>query len=292
MFLAVSQVSLSPVTAGNTVIVPIANSTFLPRVLNINVGQTITWVNNDSTAHTVTSDGNFFDSGIIPPDSSFSYTFVNVGTYYYHSADFPSETGIVFVNELKQEFVSPTVGNIVLMTNFTYSPSVMNVIQGQTVTWINKDSAAHTVTLDNGSFGSVSIMANESFSYTFNNLGRFDYHDSLNPSMEGTINVTTDGKAPTPAVSQIPYTAPVYEGTVSIVNYSFNPAVINIKRGQIVSWVNNDVWAHTVTFDNGLSNSGAISPRNSYSHTFMSPGIRTYHDALNPSLRGTIIVSE
>ena len=49
---------------------------FIPNVLTIQVGDTITWKNSDATEHTVTSDpSGFFDSGFMFESDSFSHTF-------------------------------------------------------------------------------------------------------------------------------------------------------------------------------------------------------------------------
>jgi plastocyanin len=48
------------------------------------VGSTITWMNNDSTQHTVTSDTSQFDSGILAPGGMFAFTFTQPGTFTYH----------------------------------------------------------------------------------------------------------------------------------------------------------------------------------------------------------------
>ena len=48
------------------------------------MNNTVTWVNNDYTIHTVTSDSNSFDSGLIQPEANFSMTFTTAETYQYH----------------------------------------------------------------------------------------------------------------------------------------------------------------------------------------------------------------
>ena len=75
-------------------IVHIVNSAFSPDSLMINVNSTLTWVNDDNTTHSVTSDR--FDSGDIPPGSMFKFTFDNTGSYYYH-CKYHGETGVVVV---------------------------------------------------------------------------------------------------------------------------------------------------------------------------------------------------
>jgi plastocyanin len=72
--------------AGQTSQVNISNFTFSPATMTIRVGTRVTWTNNDSTTHTVTSDpnGETFSSGNLAPGSSYSFTFNRAGTYPYH----------------------------------------------------------------------------------------------------------------------------------------------------------------------------------------------------------------
>jgi plastocyanin len=78
--------------------VTIQNFSFTPKVTTITVGSTITWTNNDSTVHTITSnDSSFTSSAVISPGQSYSYTFTNAGTYNYHCSLHTSMTGTVVV---------------------------------------------------------------------------------------------------------------------------------------------------------------------------------------------------
>ena len=44
----------------------------------------MTWINNDTTAHTVSQSGGAgFESGKLDPGKSFSFTFTTPGTYEY-----------------------------------------------------------------------------------------------------------------------------------------------------------------------------------------------------------------
>jgi plastocyanin len=61
------------------------------------VGTTVTWTNQDSTAHTVTANDGSFDSGPIQPGKSFSHTFSTAGTVAYHCKIHPSMTATVTV---------------------------------------------------------------------------------------------------------------------------------------------------------------------------------------------------
>lgn len=80
--------------------VNIQNLAYSPANITVNSGSTVTWTNNDSVDHTVTSQAgeNYsFDSGIISPDGTYQYTFDNVGTYSYYCTVHPYMTGTVIV---------------------------------------------------------------------------------------------------------------------------------------------------------------------------------------------------
>src|SRR5436309_13653236 len=64
--------------------VSIKNFAFSNTSLSITSGATVTWTNNDATAHTVTADDGSFDSGNIAPGNSFTHTFSSMGTVNYH----------------------------------------------------------------------------------------------------------------------------------------------------------------------------------------------------------------
>jgi len=64
--------------------VTIADVAFAPDALRIQVGETVTWSNRDSFAHTITSDDGLFDSGLLEEGGSWSWTFTTPGTYRYH----------------------------------------------------------------------------------------------------------------------------------------------------------------------------------------------------------------
>lgn len=63
----------------------------------IGVNNTVTWVNNDSVTHTVTSVTYLFDSGNLKAGQSWSYTFETPGTYQYRCIYHGWMTGTVIV---------------------------------------------------------------------------------------------------------------------------------------------------------------------------------------------------
>jgi plastocyanin len=94
---------LSASTGGDITIVQGAGSQsnaqfYTPSNFTVKAGTTVTWVNHDGTAHTVTSKGsNLFDSGNLPTGSSFSYKFTQAGTYQYYCTVHPWMTGTIVV---------------------------------------------------------------------------------------------------------------------------------------------------------------------------------------------------
>lgn len=75
-------------------------------------------------------------------------------------------------------------------SNF-YSPANFTAKVGQTVTWVNKDSSAHTVTSTTNLFDSGNMNAGASYSYTFTKAGVYQYTCSYHSWMKGTITVTS-----------------------------------------------------------------------------------------------------
>ena len=69
-----------------------------PSSLTITVGSTVTWVNNGSTAITVTSPDGLFDSESVAVGSSFSYTFDTPGTFRYFCVPYPHMKGVITVS--------------------------------------------------------------------------------------------------------------------------------------------------------------------------------------------------
>lgn len=96
LIVPVSNNSTAPATENTTV--SIKNFSFNPPTLTVKTGTKITWVNNDSVPHTVTSDAsNFFDSKTLSPGESFSFVFTDIGSTNYHCAFHPTMKGDVIV---------------------------------------------------------------------------------------------------------------------------------------------------------------------------------------------------
>ena len=71
----------------------------------------------------------------------------------------------------------------------TYSPRIIQITTGTTVTWSNDDTIVHTVTDLNGTFDSHLIQPHTYWKHDFYNEGTYNYFCTLHPWMKGIIIV-------------------------------------------------------------------------------------------------------
>jgi plastocyanin len=70
-----------------------------------------------------------------------------------------------------------------------FSLPTVTVRKGGSVTWQNSEGMPHTVTANDGSFGSGRLTQGDSYSRTFEQTGTFGYYCSLHPMMRGEVVV-------------------------------------------------------------------------------------------------------
>jgi plastocyanin len=76
---------------------------FSPNPIQVSVGTTVTWTNDDAQPHTVNSGENatpsgLFDSPIMPPAGTFEYTYTEAGEFPYFCILHPNMVGTVSVS--------------------------------------------------------------------------------------------------------------------------------------------------------------------------------------------------
>jgi plastocyanin len=77
------------------------------------------------------------------------------------------------------------------MKNFQFAPKDATVKVGQTVKWVNQDTAPHdAVDEKTGQFKSDQFAKGESYEFTPEKAGKIAYVCTLHPGMEGTLTVT------------------------------------------------------------------------------------------------------
>jgi plastocyanin len=124
-------------------------------------------------------------------------TLLGVGVYLGWYTGSPRAASGVDANQGDSAVVVPMAG-------FAFAPTTMVIQAGQTVRWVNQDTAPHTATADDGAaFGSDLLHTGESFSHTFDAPGDYPYFCELHGSaggdgMSATIRVVAAGSAPVP----------------------------------------------------------------------------------------------
>ncbi|MGH2615561.1 MAG: cupredoxin domain-containing protein, partial [Thermomicrobiales bacterium] len=273
---------------------------FVPGELTVDLGQSVTFVNVHSDEHTATGSG--FDTGIIPDEGGTATVVLDTpGVFPYACLIHPEMTGTIGVRDasgvvpqtqtVSQE--APADATPVSIANLAFSPVTVTVPTGATVTWTNDDAVPHTVTSIDGFFDSGIFDPGATFSFAFNQPGSFAYTCQLHPQMQGTViaegeAVADDAQAgaptteATPAPQQPPQPAEPSGAAVSIVDFAFEPATLEVAAGTAVVWTNDGLVPHTVTGD--FADSGAIEPGQAFSHTFDAEGSIGYVCAIHPEM--------
>jgi plastocyanin len=77
---------------------PNNDQSFVPQFISMPIESTVSWTNDDSIQHTITSDEEgLFVSGPISPGDTFDNTFDTPGDFGYHCSIHPWMTGRVMV---------------------------------------------------------------------------------------------------------------------------------------------------------------------------------------------------
>lgn len=207
------------------------NECFVPYSLEVQVKDTVVWENADSASHTVTAgtsaDGpsGVFDSGLILAGATFEFTFDESGTYPYFCMVHPWMTGEIIVNDVEEMIVVPEEPDSPPETepepivdemssgspeiamaegssipgceenNECFIPYQIEINSGESVTWTNNDSAAHTATsgipgTPDGIFDSGMILPAGTFEFTFSDSGEYNYYCMVHPWMTGKVMVS------------------------------------------------------------------------------------------------------
>ncbi|HLG72390.1 MAG TPA: cupredoxin family copper-binding protein [Chloroflexota bacterium] len=77
---------------------------------------------------------------------------------------------------------------------------------------------------------------------------------------------------------------------VTIADFQFTPATMQVAQGTTVTWTNNGPSNHTATSDTGAWDSGVLAPGKSFSFKFNTPGTFAFHCSIHPNMKGTITV--
>jgi plastocyanin len=131
--------------------------------------------------------------------------------------------------------------------------------------------------------GALCLAAGGYISYAGGRVRHREFR--LEPPPNALPKETTSENTP-PASASV---APASQVTMETVKYS--PAATEIKRGETVVWINNDLTPHTVTSQSGGElNSGSIEPGASWRHTFVQAGNFPYYCTFHTEMMGAVTV--
>lgn len=97
--------------------------------------------------------------------------------------------------------------------------------------------------------------------------------------------------ASAPAVTACAESVAAGEVAVAIKGFAFNPADIQAKVGQTVTFTNGDSAPHTATLDDGTCTTPNIASGKADGLVFTAAGTYPFHCRVHPTMKGTITVS-
>ena len=143
------------------------NECYIPYEITINVGEEVTWSNDDSAAHTVTggsaADGpsGVFDSSLFMAGTTYSFTFEEAGTYPYFCMVHPWMEGIVNVGTAEVTTTSEPVAEPISAepVESQVAVNLQHDISGGQVTSMTADGEQNSVIIeiDSTDDGQISV---------------------------------------------------------------------------------------------------------------------------------------
>jgi plastocyanin len=163
-----------------------------------------------------------------------------------------------------------------------FSPANDTVFFGDTVVWKFGGIMSHTSSHDvgvNRIWDSGIKNPGETFSFKFDTVGTFPYRCDLHLGMTGTMTVLNKNA----------------NHAVTIGDFFFNPATLNIDQGDTVTWTVVSITQHTATHDVPVAlrlfDSGIMDQNDSFSYVFDTSGVFPVFCALHPEMKQMIFAT-
>jgi plastocyanin len=200
--------------SNHTIIIP-NNDLFAPYIAQLNVGDTVTWVNEDTVLHTIltspTAQGHAVNPEqfqfVLGPGKSASITLRQPGLYYYYCdahAMLPDDGPAAAHNGVRAypmpmdgflyvlgSGISATANETVaISSNNQFTPWLTIINPGSVVTWKNQTPQAMNVRgvpgygLLNPTPLDFNVAPNSSSSVTFQTVGIYDYYSTESATLD------------------------------------------------------------------------------------------------------------
>jgi plastocyanin len=108
--------------------------------------------------------------------------------------------------------------------------------------------------------------------------------------MLGLTDVTFVQRAHSLAIVDHNLGAPTTSAAISIDNFSFGMATLEVPVGTTVTWTNKDDVPHTVTSTTKVFKSGPLDTGESFAYTFRTVGTFEYFCSMHARMTGKIVV--
>ena len=168
--------------------------------------------------------------------------------------------------------------------------ATLEIPAGSGVIFINAEDdnkTQHDLVADDGSFDTMTLNPGGQYYVYFAGMGTVTFHDALNPEIKGEIvishwgYITRDGHLPPTGAF------------IGVGKNGLSATSTQARVGDRVTFFNSEddnSVNHHIVADDGSFDTGVLPPGEFYSVTFASPGTYSFHDVLNPSVKGTITV--
>lgn len=94
-----------------------------------------------------------------------------------------------------------------------------------------------------------------------------------------------------PVLAYAPGRTGMVSGCSTTSGFCFSPPTLGLATGSPVMWSNNTAATHTATDDGGAWTTGPVSPGQTVTVTFSTPGTFPYHCTFHPDMKGSIYIS-
>ena len=277
--------------------------TFNPQELVINVHDEVKFASYAGNRRIIFDDG--FKTGFLSAGTSLTKKFDNAGTVTFQIEGEPEITGQV---EIVTSGAPPPVGIFdidnppqgevvfVAVNDYEFLPIEIEVNLGDTVVWTNIGQNAHSVDFYDDPFEKGVVNADRTYNRTFTKPGEYAYRCRFHNAMKGVIKVVDSGVSSSEEATGLAaqtWEQPTdgFEHDITIEDFAYDSAWIDIKVGDSVTWYNTGDAPHTVMAKDGSFDTGDIPPSTSATHLFTLPGIYEYTCSYHPEMKGTVVVN-
>ena len=167
-----------------------------PKTYMVAHGGTLRWVSSEAIA--IALYGSAWNTKIDDVADGF-FTNYTIGTAItdlaveamgsnLSSAEFGATSSITDDKELTA-YSAIAIEDMLFVDAAQGTGSLTTIHAGETVRWTNADTASHTATAEDNSWGTGTLKTGQSFVRRFNTPGTYSYYCSYHPEMTGTIVV-------------------------------------------------------------------------------------------------------